>query len=108
MRSQYKKILTLLGSLLTLVTLPIACDAYFSWHYRHMATPLINWIEQYHKVTGRYPKNAAEMGYDDSEIATGPFYQLLDSTHYTIFYTDGAGSNYIYDSKTEQWASTTQ
>lgn len=108
MNPRIKKLLSLVGALLALVALPVVCNLYFSWQYRHMAAPLIEYVEQYHKATGKFPKNAMEMGYNEKDLTTGPFYRLIDSTHYNIYYTDGAGSFYTYNSHTAQWTSVTQ
>ena len=103
MKFDKKKIAIIVSCLALLVLLPAGCDAYFKWHYKRMATPLIDLVEQYHKATGKYPKTEREIGYDNTQQNVGPFYRLVDSTQYNVFYSDDHGNLFLYNSKKGDW-----
>ena len=101
-----KKAGILLGCIAALVLIPYGCNRYFCWHYEKQAKPLIDYVEQYRKATGKLPRDAKELGYDISELNSGPYYMYVDSTRYTVYYADSYDRYYTYDSSTGKWTST--
>lgn len=106
MKINKKKIAIFAGCLAALVLIPYGCNSYFCWHYEKQAQPVIDLAEQFKDVTGKTPRNAAEMGFVEEPMSTGPFYQRVDSAHYQVFYVDEFNRFYIYDSATRKWRTT--
>ncbi|MFM2268927.1 MAG: hypothetical protein RL757_2368 [Bacteroidota bacterium] len=63
---------------------------------------LISQIEAFKSKYRHYPKSLDEMGISENEI--GPFYNLIDSSEYQIWFgLTGVGESAIYSSKEKVW-----
>jgi hypothetical protein len=65
------------------------------------ANEVIEKIERYKTIYGKYPDSLEEIGMPVTE--SGPFYYDNHGSLYTIYFSIGVGSSMFYSSDTKKW-----
>ncbi len=92
-------------SITLIVLLLIACLLYtlFPYYgYKKKGSEVIEKVENYQKNYERLLSNLGDIGIAES-MSDGPYYEIIDSSRYIVYFTIGFDYNYIYDSKDKYW-----
>lgn len=70
--------------------------------YEQSAQSLITKIETYKQQHGILPNSETDLEYTEG-TSEGPYYKLIDSTAYIVFFNIGFDESKVYDSKSKKW-----
>lgn len=76
-----------------------------SLYYKYSGYFLIEKIEEYKLKNKRLPKSLWELNVETG-MGEGPYYEMIDSTKYEVYFNIGFDDILIYSSDTKEWKET--
>lgn len=92
--------------LLIVLLLIISCLLYALFphykEYKKIGAEVIEKVENFQKYHDRLPSDLGEIGLVES-MSDGPYYEIIDSSRYIVYFTLGFDYNFVYDSRDTEW-----
>ncbi|MCT4636277.1 MAG: hypothetical protein N4A72_01095 [Bacteroidales bacterium] len=66
---------------------------------------LVEKVEEYKQQYNKLPKTITDLNIKES-MGTGPYYELIDSTKYIVYFNIGFDNTFIYSPNTKEWIET--
>jgi len=73
--------------------------------YIKQGSILIKKVEEYKQQYNKLPKTITDLNIKES-TGTCPYYELIDSTKYIVYFNIGFDNSFIYNSNTKEWIET--
>lgn len=66
---------------------------------------IVEKVEEYRQQYNKLPKIITDLNIKES-MGTGPYYELIDSTKYIVYFNIDFDNTFIYSSNTKEWIET--
>lgn len=73
--------------------------------YKSKGNFIIEKVEEYKSKNKRLPKSLEELNVETG-MGEGPYYEMIDSTKYKVYFNIGFDNTLIYHSDTKEWKET--
>ncbi|THH39805.1 hypothetical protein [Neolewinella litorea] len=103
---KYLKARGWLNAFLALVIFVVATLFALQWRetsqMRSQGKVIVDLVERYRVEQNKLPQSLSDIDYQ-ANMGNGPYYEVLDSADYRIYFTIGFDELYQYSSKNNQW-----